>query len=105
MQEAQRADLEAFDETTDQDARERYAEEQLAGADAVAYLSAGDGSPDDLAATATDEVREAAGGGGEENPPPINRGAQRALFAAFNSLGVRDDMERYHTTSALLGRQ
>lgn len=72
-------------------------------------LSAGDGSPDDLAATATDETwaaaEEAAGGPVEENDPPMSKGAQRALFAAFGSLGVKDDQERYHTTSALLGRK
>lgn len=72
-------------------------------------LSAGDGSPDDLAATATDQTwaaaQEAAGGPVEENDPPMSKGAQRALFAAFGSLGVKDDQERYHTTSALLGRK
>jgi hypothetical protein len=75
----------------------------------VRELSAGDGSPDDLAATATDETwaaaQEAAGGPVEPNDPPISPGALRALGAAFTSLGVRDDLERHHTTSALLGRK
>jgi hypothetical protein len=77
--------------------------------EAEVVVSAGDGSVDDLAATATDETwaaaQEAAGGPVEENDPPMSKGAQRALFAAFGSLGVKDDQERYHTTSALLGRR
>lgn len=72
-------------------------------------VSEGDGSPDDVAATATDETwaaaQEAAGGPVEDNDPPISPGAMKALAAAFTSLGVRDDMERRHTTSALLGRR
>lgn len=72
-------------------------------------MSEGDGSPDDLAATATDETwaaaQEAAGGPVEDNDPPISPGALRALGAAFTSLGVKDGGERHHTTSALLGRK
>lgn len=77
--------------------------------DQLAGKSEGDGSPDDLAATATDETwaaaQEAAGGPVEDNDPPISPGALRALGAAFTSLGVKDDLERHHTTSALLGRK
>lgn len=71
--------------------------------------SEGDGSPDDLAATAPDEVWEAAqdatGGPVPENDPPLSSGKRRLLLAAFNALGVTDRSERLHTSSALLGRQ
>lgn len=76
--------------------------------------SAGDGSLDDVAATGSDasymetrfrEAQDAAGGPVPENDPPMSPGATRALAAAFTSLGIRDDGERHHTTSALLGRK
>lgn len=50
-------------------------------------------------------AQDATGGPVEENDPPISPGALRALGAAFGSLGIKDDAERHHTTSALLGRK
>lgn len=92
--------------------RERYAEAHVVEAEIVDMPlpgSEGDGSPDDLAATAPDEVWEAAqeatGGPVEENDPPLSDGKRRLLLAAFSALGVTDRAERLHTSSALLGRQ
>jgi hypothetical protein len=46
-----------------------------------------------------------AGGPVEDKPEELHPGQRRALFAAFKSLGVLDDAERHHASSALLGRK
>lgn len=81
--------------------------------------SEGDGSPDDVAATGTDEsymqarFREqqaaaedvAEGGIVPDGIEGIHPGQKRALEAAFGSLGVKDRAEIHHAASAMLGRR
>lgn len=77
-------------------------------------MSEGDGSPDDLAATATDEQYDAMKAAAEEvvdaevvdeAPEGIHPGQKRAVEAALGSLGVADRSERHHVASAILGRR
>lgn len=77
-------------------------------------MSAGDGSPDDVAATGTDEayaeMEQAAeevldGEVVDEVPEGIHPGQKRAVEAALGSLGVADRSERHHVASAILGRR
>lgn len=77
-------------------------------------MSEGDGSPDDVAATGTDEqyaeMQEAAADVVDaevvdESPEGIHPGQKRAVEAALGSLGVKDRSERHHVASAILGRR
>lgn len=87
------------------------------------FASEGDGSPDDVAATGTDEAYAASVTTEEveqwerddaqtqdaevvpERPEGIHPGQKRALEAAFGSLKVTDRAQRHHAASALLGRK
>lgn len=40
----------------------------------------------------------------EDTARPISRPQQRAMFAVFKELGIADDQERMHITSAIVGR-
>lgn len=77
-------------------------------------MSEGDGSADDVAATATEEqyaeMQEAAEEVAEaeivpEVPEGIHPGQKRAVEAAFGSLGLKDRAEIHHAVSAILGRR
>lgn len=86
------------------------------GKGSVEVMSEGDGSPDDVAATGTDEeydrtVEEAnlpEYADAEvvpDRPEGIHPGQKRALEAAFTSLKLPDRAQRHHAASALLGRK
>lgn len=100
----------------------------LTVADVGLLASEGDGSPDDVAATGTDEAYaviesaklESATVEGvphtseheyadaevvPDRPEGIHPGQKRALEAAFTSLKIADRAQRHHAASALLGRQ
>jgi hypothetical protein len=77
-------------------------------------MSEGDRSPDDVAATGTDEayaeMEQAAeevldGEVVDDVVEGIHPGQKRALEAAFGSLGVKDRAEIHHACSAILGRR
>lgn len=94
----------------------------LTPSDVGLLASEGDGSPDDVAATGTDEAyAESVAVDPEFNTPRpddypeaeivpdrpegIHPGQKRALEAAFTSLKIADRAQRHHAASALLGRQ
>lgn len=84
------------------------------GKGSVEVMSEGDGSPEDVAATGSDEAYAAQLEDEEEyadaevvpdRPEGIHPGQKRALEAAFTSLKVADRAQRHHAASALLGRK